>query len=324
MVEQIYPYAVSKIRVKELNLITKHEFESMADEVSLDRIKSALIDKGYKFELIDRIEDFEYVIKNETLELYKLIEELIPDQEFANIFLCPNDYHNLKLILKARTIHKEYSEYLIDSGTIEKDIIESGIENEDYSLFSKYMQEGIKIIKSNSNYTQNPYIIDCILDAKSYEEMLAIAKSTKCEFIIQYIKKVINITNIKTFFRITRLFNNDRKMFDISYIEGGDISKEVFLESLGQDLQNSRLKNEGIKTIYEKAYYEPETFDKFCDNYIMDYMKESKLKALTIEPIVAYIYAKQTEIKNIRIILTGKLNNIDSKAIKERLRDSYV
>ena len=91
------------------------------------------------------------------------------------------------------------------------------------------MQEGIKIIKSNSNYTQNPYIIDCILDAKSYEEMLAIAKSTKCEFIIQYIKKIINITNIKTFFRITRLFNNDKKMFDISYIEGGDISKEVFL-----------------------------------------------------------------------------------------------
>ena len=43
-----------------------------------------------------------------------------------------------------------------------------------------------------------------------------------------------------------------------------------------------------------------------------------------MEPIVAYIYAKQTEIKNIRIILTGKLNNINSKTIKERLRESYV
>jgi len=56
----------------------------------------------------------------------------------------------------------------------------------------------------------------------------------------------------------------------------------------------------------------------------MSYMKEAKLKALTIEPVVAYIYAKQTEFKNIRIIFTGKLNNISNEKIKERLRESYV
>lgn len=324
MTEQIYPYAVSKIRVKELNLLTKHELENIADEESLDRIKSLLIDKGYSFELIEKIEDFEYVLKNETSNLYKLIKELIPEQEFSNIFLCQNDYHNIKLILKAKIIGKEYSENLIDSGTIEKDIIIEGIESDDYNLFSKYMQAGIKKIKDIPEYEKNPYIIDCILDAKSFEEMLEMAEATKCEFIIKYVKKLINLTNIKTFFRIARLFNKDKKMFDISYIEGGDISKETFLESLGQDLQSSKLKYEGIKAIYEQAYCNPETFDIFCDNYIMEYMKESKLKALTMEPIVAYIYAKQTEIKNIRIILTGKLNNINSKTIKERLRESYV
>ena len=51
---------------------------------------------------------------------------------------------------------------------------------------------------------------------------------------------------------------------------------------------------------------------------------EAKLKSLTIEPIVAYTYAKQTEIKNIRIIFTGKFNNISAEKIKERLRESYV
>ena len=80
----------------------------------------------------------------------------------------------------------------------------------------------------------------------------------------------------------------------------------------------------GFSDTIEQALYNYENLDKFCDNYIMSYMKEAKLKALTIEPVVAYIYAKQTEFKNIRIIFTGKLNNISNEKIKERLRESYV
>jgi len=322
--EQIYPYAVSKIRIKELNLLTKHELENLADEGNLDRIKSVLIDKDYNFEIIDKIENFENVLKNENIKLYNLIKELIPEQEFINLFLCKNDYHNVKLILKAKIAGKEYKENLVDAGTIELSKIEENIEKEDYSSFSKYMQEAIKRIKNIPEYEKRPYIIDSILDAKSFEEMKEMAEQTKCEFLVKYVEKLITLINIKTFFRVARMFNCNKEIFNISYIEGGNIAKDTFLESLGQDLQNSKLKYEGIKEIYDQAFYNPENFDIFCDNYIMDYMKDSKLKALTIEPIVAYIYAKETEIKNIRIILTGKLNNINSKLIKERLRESYV
>ena len=80
----------------------------------------------------------------------------------------------------------------------------------------------------------------------------------------------------------------------------------------------------GFSSTIEQAIYNYDALDKFCDNYIMKYMKEAKLKSLTIEPIVAYTYAKQTEIKNIRIIFTGKFNNIGAEKIKERLRESYV
>ena len=171
MPEQIYPYAVSKIRIKELNLLTKHELENLADEVNLDRIKSVLIDKDYNFEIIEKIEDFENVLKNEHIKLYNLIKELIPEQEFINLFLCKNDYHNVKLILKAKIAGKEYKENLVDAGTIELSKIEESIEKDDYCSFSKYMQEAIKRIKNIPEYEKRPYIIDSILDAKSFEEM---------------------------------------------------------------------------------------------------------------------------------------------------------
>ena len=49
--EQIYPYAVSNIRVREVNLLTKHELDNLAEEENIDRIKAILTDKGYNFDI---------------------------------------------------------------------------------------------------------------------------------------------------------------------------------------------------------------------------------------------------------------------------------
>ena len=56
----------------------------------------------------------------------------------------------------------------------------------------------------------------------------------------------------------------------------------------------------------------------------MSIMKAAKIIPFGVEPFLAYIYAKETEIKIIRIIMVGKLNNIAAEVIRERLRDIYV
>ena len=64
--------------------------------------------------------------------------------------------------------------------------------------------------------------------------------------------------------------------------------------------------------------------EKLIDNYIMNMMRDAKIIPFGVEPVIAYIYAKETEIKIIRIIMVGKLNNIAVEVIRERLRDIYV
>ena len=168
-----------------------------------------------------------------------------------------------------------------------------------------------------------PFVIDAILDKACFKKMEELSKKMKVEFIQKYVEKLIDITNIKTFFRIRKIYK-DSSILKIAYIEGGKISLKTFIESLNEDEQNLKNKFMGFSETIEQAIYNYETLDRFCDNYIMKYMKEAKLKSLTIEPIVAYTYAKQTEIKNIRIIFTGNFNNISAEKIKERLRESYV
>lgn len=321
--EKIYPYAVSKIRAKENRLLTKANLEQLASEKDIGRIVSVLREKEYDFDIVQRYEDYELVLKNAEEKLYKLIKEIIDESDFVEIFLSQNDYYNVKLILKSKIQKKEYKDSLIDSGTISKTEIDEIMINEEYDKLEKNMKEAIEQAIELYEKSKMPFVIDSILDKACFSKMKELAKKIKNEYISKYIEKLIDITNIKTFFRVRKIYKKS-SIFEISYIEGGKINLKTFIENLNEDDQNLKYKFMGFSDTIEQALYNYENLDKFCDNYIMSYMKEAKLKALTIEPVVAYIYAKQTEFKNIRIIFTGKLNNISNEKIKERLRESYV
>lgn len=56
----------------------------------------------------------------------------------------------------------------------------------------------------------------------------------------------------------------------------------------------------------------------------MNLNKSSKYITFGPEPIFSYIVAKETEIKNLRIIMVSKTNGISPEAIRERVRDLYV
>ena len=68
----------------------------------------------------------------------------------------------------------------------------------------------------------------------------------------------------------------------------------------------------------------PSAFERWCDNRIIQTISPQKYEAFTIGPVVAYVLARQNEIKTVRIILSGKLNNLPDDSIRERVREMYV
>ena len=321
--EKLYPYAVAKIKVKENHLLTNSNLEQLASEDSIERIVSVLREKGYDFDMIERYEDYEIVLEKTEENLYKLVKEILEEDDIVKIFLSKNDYYNIKLALKSQIQGKEYTNKLLNSGTILKENILEIMENKEYDRLDKSMKQAIEEVINLYEKTKEPFIIDAILDKACFSNMKKLAQQLNNEFIVTYIEKLIDITNIKTFFRIRKIYK-DKYILEASYIEGGKISLNTFIENLEEDEQNLKYKFIGFSDTIEQAIYNYNNLDKFCDNYIMNYMKNAKLKSLTIEPILAYIYAKKTEFKNIRIVFTGKLNNICTEKIKERLRESYV
>ena len=297
--EQIYPYAVARIRAIENNLLTNVELEQMVEETP-ERILGTLQEHQYNTDSIERVQDFEKVLTEESEKLYKLIKELVPEEDFPKLFICKNDYHNIKTILKGEAVKKDYEKFLVDGGVIPVNELQEAIVEKRLDSLPEIMQKGVLEAISSYEKEQKSQIIDVVLDKSTYSYMMNLAKESNKKFIMDYVTKLCDISNLRTFFRIKRVSNNF-KNFEMAYIKEGSISIETFAEAFESDEPILSFKQTSYYEMFEEAIRNRTSFDKICDNYLMDYVKVAKFEALGVEPLVAYTYAKETEIKNIRI-----------------------
>lgn len=50
----------------------------------------------------------------------------------------------------------------------------------------------------------------------------------------------------------------------------------------------------------------PSAFERYCDNQLIELIKPQKSNYFGLEPIAAYLLARENEIKTVRLILYGK------------------
>ena len=65
-------------------------------------------------------------------------------------------------------------------------------------------------------------------------------------------------------------------------------------------------------------------FERWCDNKMIEEIRDQRHNPFTAAPLAAYALAKENEIKTVRIVLSGKLNQLSDESIRERVREMYV
>ena len=322
--QKIYPFAVAVVRSKETNLISKDRLMQMADAPTAEEALRVITESGYGQLPVSEIHDFEKLLSSHLTDVYRSLSGLIPDEKIIDVFLYKNDYHNIKVLIKQEVSGIDGSNYLLDGGTVPLDELKEAFVERKFSALPEI--DGRLIDEAMEVYakTKNARYIDFILDKACFETMTRAADNTKNDYVIGYVQKLADITNIKTFVRVKRS-GRELKTFEDAYVPGGSIGKDIFCSAFESDDPASVLSGMGYKEVCDGCMSAGFTeFEKACDDYLMSYVKDAKYKALTVEPIVGYILGKETEVKCVRIIMTCKLNNISSDIIKERVREAYV
>lgn len=333
-----YAYAIGRIRVIEKRLLDKSKFDRMIDSKSPVEALKVLLEAGYgettaevTTETMSKTFEYERLLKEEQKRLYGLLREITDESQIFDLFLLKNDYHNIKVILKSEFLGQEDIGNLMDSGTLPISYIKTAIRERNFEEFALTMKEAIEECLDTFNRTNDPQQIDLILDRASFRHMSELADTIEHYFINDILNIIIDMTNINIFLRLKDL-DMPVEFLKKSLISGGIINNEIFIENMDstyedflQSMKNSPYENicrAGIGDLIDKGSLAK--FEKLADNYIIDFVKKVKYKTLGIEPLIGYLIAKENELKNVRIVMVGKINNITPDIIRERMRESYV
>lgn len=328
-----FTHAISRIRVLETKLLDKAKLDRMIDSSSAEDALKILGETEYSNYMsnIRRPEDYEELLGGELIRLYQLMYSLSPVKELIDIMSIKYDYHNLKVMIKGKILNKDLSHLLVPVGLVNPNKLKQIFDGENFKELTDYMIQGIEKVNKSFEEDGDPQKIDIVLDSFMYKEMLYRANEIGDKFLSDYFKMIIDLTNIKTLLRVKKQ-NKGRRFMEEVLIEGGAILKKDLISYENESIDS--IANKLSYTSYEKILRlglenygtngNMSYFEKLTDNYIMDYIKKAKYVSFGIEPLLGYIMAKENEIKTVRIIMVGKLNNVAPEVIRERLRDVYV
>ena len=328
-----FSQVIPRIRVYETKLLDKSKFDRMIDSNSADEALKVIQETEYGSLMsnVRRADDYEIILSEELKRLFNVMYYISPVKVLVDLMSTKYDYQNIKVILKGMFLKEDLSYLLIPVGTLETSRLKYLIENMQLSELSPIMREATEEAMFNFENANDPQMVDIILDKYMFRTLIHIKNEIKDAFVDKYVVALIDSTNLKTLLRVKKQ-NKGREFFALVIIEGGSIDKDKLLGMLNDEAQNmiTKLSYSDYAEIIKigiEDYTKTSSvslIEKLVDNFIMDMMKNVKIIPFGVEPLIAYIYAKETEIKIIRIIMVGKLNNISEKVIRERLRDSYV
>jgi V/A-type H+-transporting ATPase subunit C len=178
--------------------------------------------------------------------------------------------------------------------------------------------------------TGDPQVIDLIMDRACFRHIKVAAEASDVGFLKDFAGIMIDLANIRIFLRIKSM-KKGRDFLQKFLLPGGSLDGKLFLENLEEPVDSfaNSLKYGPYASLEEgfesyKATGSITKLEKLSDNFVMSFVKKARYTAFGAEPLVGYLMAKEHEIKNIRIIMVGKINNISNDLIKERLRETYV
>ena len=322
MKTQDYTYAVSRIRMKETKLFSSKIIERLISQKDYQSVLRTLAELGFGSDNPSADTD---IISAEQKKLWDLMAELVDDMSVFDVFRLQNDYHNLKVAVKSVYSDSNPESMFMSGGTLDAFTIYNAIKNREYKelphSFSDIAASSIDTLLK----TGDGQLCDTLIDKACLEAISSLAKVAKDDVIRDYAELFVASSNIKIAVRGAKL-NKSYEFFMNSLAECPTINKELLAKNSvkGFDEICSYLLSTKYKASVEFIKSSMSAFEKWCDNLLINGMKKQKYEPFSVGPLVAYILAKQNEIKAVRLILIAKLNGLNDSKISERVRDMYV
>ena len=319
-----YTYAVARIRALEVSLLTNAVIEQLLACKSAEQALQFLVEKGWG-DLTAGTLDADEVLNKEEEKMWQTIREVAPDMHVFDVLSLPKLYHNLKAAIKEVCTEVENKNIFYDDCEIPGEEMFALVQNKEFDKLPGNMSATAREAFDTLLHTRDGQLCDLIIDHATLEAMLEAGKKSGEKIIEEYAQTAVAIADIKIAVRSQKTGKNaefmKKAMVNCSEINVNQLTQAALAgaEEIAQYLEGTSYR-EGADALR----ISPSAFERWCDNKMTDSMRSQKYESFSVGPLLAYLLARQNEIKTVRIILTGKQNEFPDEAIRERIREMYV
>ncbi|MEW6553523.1 MAG: V-type ATPase subunit [Actinomycetota bacterium] len=322
-----YGYAVGRIRALEMQMLNTQRMDRLVDadlEDALNILEE--MDIGAYLAGARLARDIDAGLTAFLRQVYATLEESLPgDSAIMDFFLCRYDFHNLKALLKAKLGEGAPQGLLEGLGTVGLEALQRGLEDPALlpSPYKEAMEEALE--------QPSPQQLDTLLESHYLSYRLFLARREGSPFVIDYARASIDLSNLKLVIR-ARLLSKDREFLEKTIVKGGFVPASDLLD-LYSDPPEVMAKKLEANTYYSQLIEIAESpdklvrltdFDRRSDDLLMDLVRGMKRVSVGVEPIFAYLRARENEVLIVRMILVAKLHNISPDTLERTLRKLYI
>lgn len=319
-----YMFQTAQVRSMETQMLTRTALSDMANASDFASAAGSLSGTEYTFPQGAGGAEVETILRQRRAAVRSLFDDLMLDEQIVEVFRSRDDYANLRLILRRVLTDKPVGADYGDEGNVPPEMLRQAFEEQNFSVLPESVQSAID--QATLAYYQNKNIrqIDNAIDHAQASYKLAAARVVDgAEFLTNLFRIQMDLTNLRTMLRVKFLQADPRDVF----VEGGFI--EIDRLKQGIDLPYEALAPLYFSTPYHHIVEAGAGYvaangsflktEQQCDDYLLGYLKQTGQIASGPQPVIAFLLAKEHEIRTVRLILTAKRNNLDTKLITDRL-----
>ena len=325
MKDTAYLSVSARIRAMENHLLTPERMERILRAREDRAVERILTECGYPAFDVTSAAAMDAVIRAAREELFEGLKEL-PNQALVELFRIQYDYHNLKALLKGS--FEDVKHILVNQGRVDGSALAEGLrEGEPLpGRLGEAAEEGREVLHT----TRDPQLMEIALDRWCFRELLETAERAQSDFLLGYVRLLIDSANLRTLVRWLRMGRSPRFLSEV-LAEGGEIPTEEILAisaesgaGLAQRWASTPLDKaaeSGAEAIKGGSLVE---FERLCDNGVKGYLTSARFIPFGEGPVLSYLAARETEFTNLRILLLGRRMGLEERVVRSRLRESCV
>ncbi|HJA90427.1 MAG TPA: V-type ATPase subunit [Candidatus Jeotgalibaca merdavium] len=319
------------IRTYELKLLQKDDFERLlkADDLkaTLDTLKAT--DYEFDQEELLQTKQFNEMLMAHLADVYRELYEVAPQPQLLDLFTLRYSYHNLKVLLKDLFLESNRETLLIPIGSLSVDQLKTLASSGESDNAHPLMVEAVRLAKEDFDERQLIEAVTVYMDTYYLRHLRAISDDLQNDDISAITDTLIDLYNLTT---LVRSLNQGKPRSHLHALlsSSGTVSKQDLIDdsingavSVLKKYYSSKVYGSKLEVVIEDNKINTLKLDKIMDELISEIVSEGIYQAFGPMPLLGYIYAKETEITNLRLLLVGKDNQIDETILRERMRTIY-